>query len=304
MDACADALLALSVVAATDGDAEALLESHELLPRLVQFQCPRCLYLTAEAALIDTRRRCPHCKRCGERRLFPPPSLLSICDLVRAAYAAAVRQGGDRCRGFAGAFGRRFGCALSDAALLALARRVQAAAGGTVDGLLPSAMLEEVGQTLGIADEKEAQAAYGQLLLFSDSAPAGFVVVLLADAALRGLVREVLFARLLANGMSHEQATARLSAANDLPALERAFAEIARRPLREALERVAEGSFARDWWTLQARAGEPIGLAEAETAFRLVAESATVIAALANAVIVGQKPYHPRRVRAQAHSAA
>ncbi|HLZ70782.1 MAG TPA: hypothetical protein VKV26_12845 [Dehalococcoidia bacterium] len=304
MDAYADALLAASAVAGTRQSAQAGPESQALLPRLVQFQCPRCLYLTPEESLIDCRRRCPHCKQPGERRLFPPPALLALCDLLRAVYASAARQG-DHGRGFARAFRRRFRCSLSDAELLTLAGRVQASAAGGEGAPSQAELLDEVRHCLGLADEGEVRAAYGQLLLFSDTSPTGILVVLLADAVLQGMVREVLSARLLGGGMSREQATLRLSAVSDLSSLEHAFATITRRPLRQELSRVAETSFAQDWWALHARVtaatagtGTPIRAAEAETAFRLVSESAVVISALANAVVVGKKPFHRRRPRA------
>ncbi|HEY7293791.1 MAG TPA: hypothetical protein VH916_02075 [Dehalococcoidia bacterium] len=281
--------------------AEDLLESSVLLARVAQFQCRRCLYLTPSGTLIDRRRRCPHCKQAGERRLFPSPALLGACDLVRSVFVTAQRQRAYQHRAGARAFRRRFPGAPADSAIAALAGRVQAAASGEPGAEMPSVLLLEITRELGLPHEAAAQAAYGQLLLFSDSVRTDGLVVLLADAVLQGLVREVLIARLLAAGLSEAAATTRLAGVQGLTALERAFAEITRRSLRGELDDAAEGPFAADWWTLHARstagAGQPITAAEAETAFRLVAESAAVIAALANAVVVGQKPFHPRRAR-------
>lgn len=157
-----------------------------------------------------------------------------------------------------------------------------------------------VAEALSLPDEEELQAAYGRLLLFGGRSQLDAAVVMLACAILRDLVREVLAARLTATGVDAAEAAARLAAATDLAALERLFAEITRRSLRDELEQRTDGDFAAAWWRLSEglhRGTPETSPADADTAFRLVAESAAPIAELANAVVAGRKQFHPRRPR-------
>ncbi|HZQ35290.1 MAG TPA: hypothetical protein VFD32_05120, partial [Dehalococcoidia bacterium] len=284
-----------------------LLASETLLTSLAQFQCRRCFYLTSEGALIDRRRRCPHCKQAGERRLFPSLAVLSRCDLLRELYATARRQRVAHPRAFARAFRKRFGCAISDGQIAELAERLAAVAVAErpVEAESQAALSageEYVGlrTLLQPASDAETEAAYGQLLLFSARSQLEAAVVLLADAVLRELVRELLLARLKAGGAGEAEAMARLAPAKDLASLARLFLEITRRSLREELEEHGDGDFAAAWWRLSEqlqRGTAAIAPADADTAFRLVAESAAPIADLANTVVAGRKQFHPRRPR-------
>jgi cytochrome c553 len=297
-------------VNAGDGEANGageLLASEALLSSLAQLQCRRCSYLTTEGTLIDRRRRCPHCKQAGERRLFPSLNVLSRCDLLREIYAMARQQRSTRARAFARTFRRRFACALSDGQLADLAAHVAATAAAERAAGAESREAETaaeqyaaLGELLHLASDGETEAAYGRLLLFAARSPVEAAVVLLAETILRDLVCEVLAARLKAGGASEAEAAARLVPAKDLASLERLFAEITRRPLRDELEQRSDGDFAAAWWRLSERlqrGAAAITAADADTAFRLVSGSAAPIAELANAVVAGRRPFHPRRPR-------
>ncbi len=284
-----------------------LLASEAFLPSIAQFQCRRCYYLTSEGALIDRRRRCPHCKQAGERRLFPSLGVLRSCELLREIYALARRQRSTHAHACARAFRKRFACALSDAQIAALAERIASVAAAEPAAAAESQAAETAAEQyaalreqLQLASDAETEAAYGRLLLFSARSQLEAAVVMLADTILCDLLREVLAARLRSGGASAAEAAARLAPANDLASLERLFLEIARRPLREELEQRSDGDFAAAWWRLSERlqCGAPaISAADADTAFRLVAESAAPIAEVSNAVLTGCRPYHPRRSR-------
>ncbi len=284
-----------------------LLASETLLPSLAQFQCRRCFYLTSERTLIDRRLRCPHCKQAGERRLFPSLGVLRRCELLREIYVMARRQRSTQVRAFAGAFRRRFACALSDVQIAGLAERIaataaaeRAAAAETQATETAADLYAALRELLQPASDAETEVAYGQLLLFSARTQLETAVVMLADTILCDLLREVLAARLRSGGASATEAAARLAPANDLASLERQFLEIARRPLREELEQRSDGDFAAAWWRMRERLqwGAPaISTADADTAFRLVAESAAPIAELANAVLTGCRPFRARRPR-------